>query len=149
MTERLNNTAMQKIQQDELLGASESADRGSSSPAKKPQHDTDNARISPPPHGDDVGPPRLLSPIHSGSTQLSAQCSPVLPRVHFQWLQPPGTVIFVNILHLTMAKALEDTEQKQEEPSLETNTFLLVQSGFVPSGPLSEARWEEGRGLWK
>ena len=149
MTERLNNTAMQKVQRDELLGGSESAGMGGSSPAKKPLRDTDTARISPPPHGDNVGPPRLLSPIHSGSTQLSAQCSPVLTRVHFQGLRPPGTVIFVNILHLTMAKALEDTEQKQEEPSLETNTFLQVQSSFVPSGPLSEARWEEGRGLWK
>lgn len=43
-------------------------------------------------------------------------------------------MIFVNILHLTMAKALEDTEQNQEQPSLETNTSLQVKVVLWPLG---------------
>ena len=39
-------------------------------------------------------------------------------------MQPLGRAIFVNILHPTMAKALENTEQQQEEPGLKTNIFF-------------------------
>lgn len=54
-------------------------------------------------------------------------------------------MIFVNILHLTMAEALEDTEQKQEQPSLETNTSLQVKVVLCPLGLCQKRRWEEGR----
>lgn len=39
-----------------------------------------------------------------------------------------------------MVKGLENTEQQEEEPSLETNASCITRIGLVPSGPLLRAQ---------